>query len=95
MTHTFKFHKDPGHGWLQVSRYDLANVRLTVAAFSGCSYIERVGSEVKLYLEEDCDLALFAQAYENKHGQTVPMETIYHDNDCFIRNLKRISGVSS
>ena len=99
MTKTFTFHEDPGHGWLQVSPYDLADVGLTVAAFSRYSYVGPAGNErqnhTRFYLEEDCDLTLFAQAYENKHGHRVPMETVYHDHDCFVRGLDRIGEVAS
>ena len=41
----FIFHEDPGHGWLQVSRGDLADVGLTRAAFSSYSYVGPAGNE--------------------------------------------------
>ena len=92
----FTFHEDPGHGWLEVPAVDIAANGLTETAFSRYSYVDRgkVSGPV-YYLEEDCDLTLFAQAYENKHGQHIPMETVYHAGDCFVRGLERIGEVAS
>ena len=88
----FTFHEDPGHGWLEVPAVDLAANGLTEAAFSRFSYVERdrMGGAV-YYLEEDCDLALFALAYAHRHFCRPPMTVTYHDRDCFVRNLPRIT----
>jgi hypothetical protein len=52
---TFTYLQDPGHGWLIVSRGDLAGAGLSPADFSSCSYV----SGDTLALEEDCDLPRF------------------------------------
>jgi hypothetical protein len=52
---TFTYLQDPGHGWLIVSRGDLADAGLSPADFSACSYVR--GDT--LALEEDCDMPRF------------------------------------
>lgn len=52
-----KFHEDSGHGWLQVPK-KLINQLGIAHSISGCSY--QKGDFV--YLEEDCDMALFCKA---------------------------------
>jgi hypothetical protein len=52
---TFTYLQDPGHGWLIVSRADLAGAGMSPADFSPCSYV--CGDT--LALEEDCDMPRF------------------------------------
>jgi hypothetical protein len=52
---TYTYLQDPGHGWLIVTRDDLAFAGFTAADFSQCSYV----SEDRLALEEDCDMSKF------------------------------------
>ena len=89
----FTYHQDPGHGWLEVPAVDIAANGLTEAAFSRYSYVERdrLGGAV-YYLEEDCDLPLFALAYANRHFKRPPMTEVYHDGDCFVRGLERVAS---
>ena len=53
------FHSDPGHGWLAVKEKELEALGL-LDKISGYSYVK--GKTV--YLEEDCDAALFFNAYQ-------------------------------
>ena len=85
MNISFTFHEDAGHGWLAVDVVTAADIGLTPEDFSNCSY--RLGST--LYLEEDCDAPLFATNWRNL-GREFKTKTIYHDNECFVRNLNRI-----
>jgi len=66
MNATFIKHNDPGHGWLEVSPSDLKNVGLSLSDISGYSYKNRRGT--RLFLEEDCDLSTFFNAYKVKNG---------------------------
>lgn len=59
----YVFHTDPGHGWLAVKKRELN--ALGVTGISHHSYVK--GNTV--YLEEDCDAALFFKAYEEMFGQ--------------------------
>jgi hypothetical protein len=52
---TFTYLQDPGHGWLIVSRADLAAAGMSPADFSACSYVRAD----TLALEEDCDMPRF------------------------------------
>ena len=52
---TFTYLQDPAHGWLIVSRRDLADAGMSPADFSACSYV----SGDTLALEEDCDMPRF------------------------------------
>ena len=84
MTHkTYKLHTDPGHGWLAVRRKEL--VELDIAdKITPYSYIK--GETV--YLEEDCDLATFFNAYRAKHGVD-PKYTESFREKTFVRNCER------
>lgn len=59
---TLKFHSDPAHGWLEVSK-SLAKLHLRekYVQISFCSYMR--GN--LLYLEEDCDAPLLLEALKN------------------------------
>ena len=54
---TYEFHADAGHGWLKVERAELVNLGIQ-GQISAYSYAD--GSFA--YLEEDCDLEVFAVA---------------------------------
>jgi hypothetical protein len=77
----FTFHVDPGHGWLEVPRHMVETIASQISA---CSYESRDGKTV--YLEEDCDAAVFARHLEAK-GQTLEYEEKIHTTDAFIRRL--------
>lgn len=55
----YLFHSDPGHAWLAVKERELIALGLQ-DKISGYSYVH--GKTV--YLEEDCDAALFFNAYQ-------------------------------
>jgi hypothetical protein len=59
---TFTYLQDPGHGWLIVSRSDLAGAGMATADFSSCSYVR--GDT--LALEEDCDMPRFLKRLDER-----------------------------
>ena len=59
---TFTYLQDPGHGWLIVSRGDLAGAGMSPADFSSCSYVR--GDT--LALEEDCDMPSFLKRLDER-----------------------------
>jgi hypothetical protein len=59
---TFTYLQDSGHGWLIVSRGDLAEAGMSPADFSSCSYVR--GDT--LALEEDCDLPRFLKRLDER-----------------------------
>ena len=59
---TFTYLHDPGHGWLIVSRGDLAGAGMSPADFSPCSYVH--GDT--LALEEDCDMPSFLKRLDER-----------------------------
>lgn len=79
---TLTYHIDPGHGWLEVTQNDLTDVGLSWTDFSSCSYTDGK----RMYLEEDCDMGKFIEAYRQKHGKRPNLKEAYSD-PCFIRNL--------
>ena len=83
---TFIFHQDPGHGWLEVSRADLADVGVKPASISPYSYFK--GDS--FFLEEDCDFETFFKAYDSKYGRGPTYRYKDSDGDSFIRNLPHI-----
>ena len=84
----FKYHQDPGHGWLEVHHNQIVDNGLSPRTFSRYSYIS--ARRDVLYLEEDCDLTIFATAYLIRHPGPLPIQDVYHETDCFIRNLDRL-----
>ena len=80
---TYNFHTDAGHGWLEVSREELAMLHID-DAISAYSY--QAGD--KVYLEEDCDAALFVDALANL-GVKFTFNTVTSNGDSPIRMLKR------
>ena len=54
----FQFYHDAGHGWLEVTMMDLDKLRIK-DKISSYSYMDGY----KVYLEEDCDLSRFLDAY--------------------------------
>lgn len=81
--HTYRFFADSGHGWLEVFIDEIETLGLT-DTISGYSY----RSGPKVYLEEDCDAALFINAKENL-GIKIQLEEKYVDGDSFVRALPR------
>jgi hypothetical protein len=57
------FHTDPGHGWLEVTRAECKRLGI-LEKISIYSY--QRGN--KVYLEEDCDAALWVEA-KRAHGE--------------------------
>jgi hypothetical protein len=80
---TYTFHTDPGQGWLEVSRSELAMLHID-DAISAYSY--QAGD--KVYLEEDCDAAWFVDALECL-GVKFSYNVVTSNTDSPIRMLKR------
>jgi|TARA_R110001583_G_scaffold117785_3_gene268898 hypothetical protein len=77
----FTFYTDPGHGWIQVDVDTLIDLGIHTR-ISGYSYINGTTA----YLEEDCDAAVFMQAYQDKHGSKPEIVERYSEHT-FIRGL--------
>jgi hypothetical protein len=77
MNNTLTFHSDPGHGWLEVSDRDLADLHATPKYFSGYSY--RKGN--RYFLEEDCDAPKFIALFKAKYGTNPTIDEQHHEGD--------------
>ena len=82
----FTFYTDPGHGWLAVTFTDMIELGLKPDDFSQYSY--RHGDVA--YLEEDCDAAVFVNAYTQVKGERPKFREVHTDSDSIIRTYKRI-----
>jgi len=72
---TYIFHTDPGHGWVAVPFKDI--IELGIAdKISGYSYVKGKTA----YLEEDCDAAVFINAYKAKFGKMFSFKESYKEN---------------
>lgn len=80
----YRFHSDPGHGWLEVPIAELS--RLSIAeAISPYSYVR--GSVA--FLEEDVDYSTFVMAYKAKHGAAPDtIDVNYPNDDAPLRNYR-------
>lgn len=85
---TYIYHTDPGHGWIEVPVVDLQELGLTTADFTRFSYIKHD----KVYLEEDCDAAVFVNAYAEKYGVRPKFRELHTGVDSMIRNYTRLPG---
>ena len=77
----FTLHTDPGHGWIEVPLLIVRDLRIP-KKISAYSYKDARNA----YLEEDCDAALFVEAFMLKHGRPPNLDHAYSENS-FIRNL--------
>lgn len=80
----FKFYSDPGHGWLAVKLKDIFGLGLQYQ-ISNYSYMRGL----TVYLEEDCDAALFVRHWESKHGFRMPTEYSYCNKRSIIRSYEK------
>ena len=86
----FRYHSDPGHGWLEVGIEDIKDVGLRPGLFSSCSYWQGT----RYYLEEDADASLFVAAYEAKFGQKPAFEELVERfRDSPIRSMRHTAGL--
>ena len=84
MDKVFTKHNDSAHGWLEVSYKDITdlNIQNEISEFS---YINKTIESV--FLEEDCDLTLFYNAYKAKYNKELKFQ-IREDYEIHpIRNL--------
>lgn len=70
----YTFHTDPGHVWLEVSRVELVELGIN-DKISPYSY----QCMDKVYLEEDCDYAVFFDA-KAERGEVIEYVESYKDN---------------
>ena len=80
----YKFHVDPGHGWLEVSKQELFDLDI-YKQISQFSY-EKRGT---VYLEEDCDARYFFEAYEKVAGHAPEFMIVKHNYDAPCRKFPR------
>ncbi len=82
MTHKYTFHYDPGHGWLEVpfSMLRALNIEDKITPYS---YMKGKTA----FLEEDCDLSTFLQAYRLRFGHDPNMAEL-HTEDSPIRGFQ-------
>jgi hypothetical protein len=73
--HQFKFHSDPGHGWLAVK----ADLIQTLGISSQISLFSRVKGKT-VYLEEDRDMRIFLEAYQERFGRSADMVDLKTSN---------------
>lgn len=92
-----KWHIDPGHGWLEVSRETLKDLGI-YDKISSFSY----ENNNRVYLEEDCDVTLFFDSYlfdKNWYKNEVLkiwLESIpkqIYEKDCIVRTYQRYKPI--
>jgi len=81
---SYKFYTDPGHGWLAVKVTELMELNV-ITKISQYSYLKGATA----YLEEDCDAALFLEAYQEKYKSALRYHTKYIDKNSPIRSYER------
>jgi hypothetical protein len=78
---TFTYLQDPGHGWLIVTRGDLAGAGMSPGEFSSCSYVR--GDT--LALEEDCDMPRFLKRLDER-GIPYRLREQHTNRDAYVRH---------
>ncbi len=86
MTHTFIFHTDPGHGWLEVPKEIVKSVGIKVSSYS-------YENGRYAYLEEDSDAPRFIAACRDA-GYTVEYVEKNTDTESKIRGYRPYGGES-
>jgi hypothetical protein len=87
---TFTYLQDPGHGWLMVTRADLAGAGMSPADFSVCSYV----SGDSLALEEDCDMPRFLKRLDER-GTPYRLREEHTNGDAHVHRWVSNSGAGS
>lgn len=88
MMDRFPYIQEPGHGWIAVSKDDLAKLGLSEADFSKYSY--RSKDHEVLFLEEDMDALVFLRRYKEKTGRDALLSESFVKGDCYVRRLPRV-----
>jgi len=65
MQNSFQCFSDPGHGWAKVPEGVIKALGMRASDFSRYSYVDKG----HMFLEEDCDLSLFAKKYREVVGK--------------------------
>jgi hypothetical protein len=86
----FKFYSDPGHGWLAVKRKLIEELGIATLITSH-SYAR--GATV--YLEEDCDVGTFVEAYKAEYGERPATVTKWTNKTSPIRSYARYRAPST
>lgn len=87
-----KVYSDPGHGWLAVPTKTLFLMPIElIAKISRYSYQSDSGKTV--YLEEDCDAAIFFE-WAIANGHRINQKMVPSNRQSRIRNLGRFRGLS-
>ena len=76
----FNFHSDPSHGWVKVPKSLIKKLGIE-DKISSFSYVKND----YVFLEEDCDLALFLDAMK-KEGTKVEFREYHTDRNSKIRS---------
>lgn len=69
----YRYITDPGHGWVEVTREEIDRLGIGPRV-SGYSYTDGA----RVYLEEDCDAALFVRAKKDR-GEPVDFVEVYQE----------------
>lgn len=89
MQHTFTYHQDPGHGWIECKLDEIKRLGIT-DQISRYSYLK---GQVA-YLEEDCDAGLLINA-KKANGERYTIKEVHSNHDSFIRNLNRFEAATA
>lgn len=91
MKDTFNFYSDAGHGWIAVKHSDLKELKI---ADKISSYSYQRGLSV--YLEEDCDMQVFFEAFMKKFRTRPKLVVKSTDGRSPIRSYERyVHGTQS
>ena len=85
-TMVFNFHSDAGHGWLAVNNALVRELDLATK-ISQFSYMQGKSS----YLEEDCDMGHFINAFTLKFGFAPKIKELDSRDRSVIRSFKRFA----
>ena len=86
----FTYHMDPGHGWLAVPRSLVTRLNLD-DSISRCSFV-RAGTA---YLEEDCDMPRFIEAYRLRYGMEPAIQEVYSTRSSIRRYARFVPDTTS
>jgi hypothetical protein len=84
----YVLYTDPGHAWLEVPLRELKTLGIA-KDISSYSYVK----DGLVYLEEDCDLAVFAEA-KDKIKEEFDWRVVHTDHDAACRGYQRFDAAS-
>jgi hypothetical protein len=70
----YRYHQNPGHGWIEVPILEYTKLGISASKYS-------YKDDIYVYLEEDCDMSKWFDSHKNLFNSEPNIEQVIHNND--------------